>query len=102
MAVLVSVVEHDPQPASIRQADAFTQTALGAQTVQRARYHAGVGAALGGFAFEPVHFLDDLNGNQDVVLLKIEDGVGVVKEDVGVENVIFHWACLPSLRIGTA
>ena len=90
VAVLVFVPENDAQPASVRQGDAFAQTAFGAQTVERARNGAGVRAALGGFAFEPVNFLDDLDGNQEVVLLKIEDRVRVVQENVGVENVIFH------------
>ena len=63
---------------------------LGAQTVERARDGARIGATLGGFTFEPVDLLDDFNGNQDIMLLKTEDGIGVVKKNVGVENVIFH------------
>ena len=90
VAVLVFVLENDAQPASVREGDPFAQTAFGAQTVERARNGARVRPALGGFAFEPVNFLDDLDGNQDVVLLKIEDRVRVVQKNVGVENVIFH------------
>src|SRR3989442_12901359 len=44
------------------------------QAVQRSRDGAGIGATLGGFPFEPVDLLDDFDGNQDIMLLKTEDG----------------------------
>ena len=43
-----------------------------------------------GFAFEAVNFLDDFYGDQDVVILEIEQRIGVVEQDVGVENVVLH------------
>ena len=41
-----------------------------AETVQHARNRARILAQFGGFAFEPVNFLDDLDGEQDVVFLE--------------------------------
>jgi len=43
---------------------------LSAQTVERARDGAGIGATLGGFTFEQVDLLDEFDGNQDIMLLK--------------------------------
>ena len=63
-----------------------------AQAIEHARNGAGVLAELGGFAFEAVNFLDDFDGNQDVVFLEVEERVGIVEENVGVKNVIFHWS----------
>ena len=45
---------------------------------------------LAGFPFEAVNFLNDFDGDQDVVFLKAQNGVGIVEKDVGVEDVIFH------------
>src|SRR6185437_2825467 len=99
VTILALVLKNDAQPSAVREGDALAQPALRTQTVERAGNRAGVGAPLRGFAFEPVNFLDDLDGDQDVVLLKIEDRVGVVKKDVGVQNVIFHGERAGLIRI---
>jgi hypothetical protein len=44
-----------------------------------------------------VNFLDDLDGHEDGVFLEIDERIGVVEQDVGVENVVFH-----GLKKGTA
>src|SRR5258708_371557 len=47
-----------------------------------------ISPALGALAFELVDFLDDINGNDDVVVFEFEDGLRVVQKDVGVEDVV--------------
>jgi len=48
-------------------------------------------AQLAGFAFETVYFLNDLDGQEDIVFLETEQGVGVVEQDIGIKDVIlFH------------
>ena len=51
---------------------------------------AGILAELGRFPFESIDFFDDLDRDQDIVLFKTEEAVGVVEEDVGINNVVFH------------
>ena len=94
MAVAVRDVavflKDDFQLAAVGQFHAFAQAALAAKAVEHPRNRARVLAELGGFALEPVNFLDDFDGNQDVVFREAEQRIGVVEEDVGVEDVIFH------------
>ncbi len=80
----------DLQLAAVGQFHAFAQAALAAEAVEHPRDRARVLAQLGGFALEAVNFLDDLDGNQDIVVLEVEERIGVVEENIGVENVIFH------------
>ncbi len=64
VAVDVAVfLEDDFQFAAVGQFYPFTQTALTAKAVEHPRHHARVLAQLGRLAFEPVNFLDDLDGN---------------------------------------
>jgi hypothetical protein len=90
MTVPVTVVKHNPQSSAVRQDDPFAQPALFAEPIEHARNRPRVLAALGGFAFEAVDFFDDFDREQDVIVLEAEEGVGVVEENVGVENVILH------------
>ena len=83
-------VEADFQLAAIRQIHARAQAAFAAKTVEHPRHRAGVAAQLGGFALEAVNLLDDFDGHEDVVLLKIEERIGVVEQDVSVEDIVFH------------
>ena len=83
-------VERDLELAAVRQIHAGAQAALAAKAVEHPRNRARVAAQLGGFALEPVNLLDDLDGHEDIVFLEIDERVGVVEQDVGVENVIFH------------
>ena len=68
----------------------LVQAAIAAKAVEHPRHRAGVPAQLGRFAFEPVDLLQHLDGDEDGVVLKIEDRVRIVEEDVGVEYVVFH------------
>ena len=79
------LLKHDSQFAAGGQFHAFAQAAGAAKAVEHARDGAGVLAKFGGFALETVDFLDDFDGKEDVVLLEIEQGVGVVEEDIGIE-----------------
>jgi len=52
---------------------------------------AGILAEFGGFALKAVNLLDDLDRQENMVILEIEERIGVMEQDVGVENVIlFH------------
>ena len=61
-----------------------------AKTVEHPRNRAGVAAQLGGFALEPVNLLDHLDGDEDMIVREIKNGVGIVEEDIGIKNVVFH------------
>ena len=85
------MLEDDAQPAAVGQAHAFAQTSVAAEAVEQARDGAGILAQFGGLALEAVNFLDHLDGEQHVVLLEREQGIGVVEQNVGIKNVIlFH------------
>ena len=47
-------------------------------------------AALGGFALEAINFFNYLNRDKDIVVFETEERVGIVEENVGIKNVIFH------------
>ena len=78
-------VKGDFQLAAVGQFHAFAQAALAAKAVEHPRNRARVLAQFGGLALETVNFLDDFDGDQDVVVREAEQGIGVVEEDVGVE-----------------
>ena len=101
---MVPFLENDPQAAAIVQSDPFAQAPLAAQAVQGARDRARILPELGGLAFEVVDFLDHFDGNQEIVFLETEQTVGIVKEDIGVKNVIFHWdwVCIRAFPCGGA
>ena len=83
-------LENNAEAAAVGQIHAFAQMPLPPQTVERARDGAGVGPTLGGFTLEPVDLLDDFDGKEDIVILKVENRIGVVKKNVGIEDIIFH------------
>ena len=83
-------VEADLQGAAVRQLHALAQAAVATVAVEHPRNGARIAAQLGGLALEPVNLLDHLDGDEDVVVRKVEDGVRVVEEDVGVEDVVLH------------
>ena len=89
-SIAVAILEDDAQSAAVGELDPLAQPALVAQAVQCARNRARVLPAFGGLPFESVHLLDDFDGNEDVVVLKIQNRVGIMEKNVGVENIIFH------------
>ena len=65
--------------------------ARAAEPVQHAGDGAGVLAEFGGLPLEAVDFLNDLNRQEDVVVLELEQRIGVMEQDIGVKNVVlFH------------
>ena len=82
--------KNDPQPSAVGERHTFAEMALAAQAVQHPRNRAGVLAQFARLALEAVDFLNHLNGDEHMVFLEVEDGVGVVEEDVGVEDVVLH------------
>src|SRR5439155_27182784 len=86
-----AVLENDAKTSAVGEGDAFAQTTGAAQAIERAGDIAVILAELGGFAFEAIYFLYDLDGQQDIVLLEGEQGIGIVQQNISVENVIlFH------------
>ena len=86
----LGLIEDDAKPATVGQSNTFTQAAVLAKTVEHARDGPCILTELAGFAFEAIDLFNDFNGDEDEVLFEAEDGVGIVEEDVGVENVVFH------------
>src|SRR6185369_3202388 len=69
----------------------FCERALGAERVQVASHDARVAPQLALVALELVDLLDDVDGNDDVVVVKAEQRPRIVQQDVGVEDeVLFH------------
>jgi len=85
------LVERDFELAAVRQFHARAQAALAAKTIEHPRHRARITAQLGGLALETVNLLDDFDGHEDIVLLKIDERVWVVQQDVGIKNVVFHF-----------
>ncbi len=83
-------MERDFELAAVRQFHARAQAAFAAKAVEHPRHRARVAAQFGGLALEAVNLLNDLDGHEDIVFLKIDERIRVVEQNVGVENVIFH------------
>ena len=81
-------LKYDAEVPAVGQRNAFAQPARAAKAVQHAGDRPGVLAQFGGLALEAVNFLDDLNGQEDVVILELEQGIGVMEQDIGIKNVI--------------
>ena len=82
--------DRDAQGAAAVERDALGERRglVAPQIVEEARDGAGVAAALGPLALELVDLLDREDGDDDVVVLELEDRVRVVEQDVGVEDVV--------------
>ena len=80
----------DLQPTAIGQLYTLAQPASGAESIQHPGHRPRVLTQFGGFPFEAIDLFDDFNRDQNGVVRKILQGVRVVQEDVGVENVILH------------
>jgi len=70
-------------------------SAAALEAVQLANAGGGIGvtrvlAAFGGFPFEAIDLFDHFNRDQDAVVVKTEEGIGIVEEDIGIKYVIFH------------
>ena len=83
-------VEQDAQVPAVLKRNALAQTPGATQAVQHARHPARVLPQLAGVALEGVNLLHDLDRDEDVVILEVEKRVWVVKQNVGIKNVVFH------------
>ena len=88
----VMLLKNDAQATSVGKIDTFAQASRAAQAIQHTRDAAGVLAEFGRLAFEAVYFLDDFDGQKNFMFIEAEERLGVVKEDVGIKNVIFFHA----------
>ena len=89
--------------AAFGQRDAVGQTpAVRAQAVEHPRHLARVPPELGRLLLEGVDLLEDEDRDDDFVVRELEDRAGIVKQNVRVENEMFHseliistwsWAC---------
>src|ERR1700747_1835299 len=78
-------------PTSGRFGAAQHQAAILVETAsQKTMDCPGVGVALSLFVLEFVHFAEHLDRNPDVIVGKPIDGMGVVQQDIGIENVILN------------
>jgi hypothetical protein len=61
---------------------------IGQQFLEQAMDPPCVAAPFGGLlALDRVEFLEDLHGYREVVLLEFEEGLGVVQQDVRIQDV---------------
>jgi hypothetical protein len=87
---VIVLFENDLQPATGRQPHAFAQSPLTAKAIEHAGDSARVLSQLGGFPFEAVNLLDDFYRYKDVVFVEAKQRIGIVQQNIGIKNVIFH------------
>ena len=96
LAGQLALREQDPQRPAALQRHALGQAAvLLPEGVQIARHLPRVAAQLGEVALELVDLLDDVDGDDDVVVFELEEGPRIVEQDVGVEDVVLSQPGLP-------
>ena len=83
-------LKRDFQFAAVGQLHAFAQAAVAAKAVEHPRHGARVLAEFGGLALEAVNFLNDFDGNEDVIVLKAQQRMRIVQEDIGIKDVVLH------------
>jgi hypothetical protein len=85
--------------AAIVELDAAEQTAVAAEAIDLADDLAGIAAGVVVVLLEAIQFFDHREGDHDLVVVEHEDRVGVVQEDVRVQNeVLVDLLPLPTLR----
>ena len=84
-------IDEDVEPAAVFELHAEAHLLGGAEAFAQAPVDfAGIGAAGGGLGLEAVEFLEHFDGNPDDVFLELEHRLGVVNENVGIEDVMFR------------
>ncbi len=83
-------VERNLQTASAFQRNAFRQLAARPHFIQHAGNEARTAPALAQLALEIINLLDHADGNDDVMLRVFMDGIGIVKKNIGINDVIIH------------
>ena len=91
----------DAQQAAVVEADAFAELGILPVHIELLDDRPGIVAELCDVSLESVQLLDHLERNDNGVIGKDVDRVGIVQQDVGVENEIFShrldW-CSPSIQ----
>jgi hypothetical protein len=82
--------ERDGDAAARGQAHAIVEVALLAQGVEQAGDGAGVATALVQLLLEGVDLLDDRDRDVDVVLLELEERLGIVQQDIRIEDEVLE------------
>src|SRR5207237_9456383 len=96
LAGQLALSEQNPQRPAALQRHALGQAAvLLPEGVQIARHLPRVATQLGEVALELVDLLDDVDGDDDVVVFELEESARVVEQDVGVEDVVLSQPGLP-------
>jgi hypothetical protein len=99
------IIYNHRQRAPVAQAHAFEHGArIRQQLLQYAMHVPRIATAFGGlFSLDGVQLLQNLHGDDEVVILKLEDRLRIVKEDVGVQNesLTFALDSLSSCDFGT-
>jgi hypothetical protein len=72
---------------------------LAAEGIEPSGNCAGILPPLTRLPFELVHLLQDFDGDQDVVVLEVEERVRIVEQDVGIQNVVLD-PRFPGLEAG--
>ena len=83
-----SLLEDDAKVSAVWQNDAFAQPARATKAVQQAGDRPRVLTKFGGLPLQTVDFLNDLNGQEDVVVLELEQRIGVMEQYVGIKDVV--------------
>src|SRR5207253_1587061 len=96
LARKVSLGEEHAQGSAVLQRNALGEAAvLFPESVEIARDLPRVAAQLGEIALELVDLLDDVDGDDDVVVFELEESPRIVEQDVGVEDVVLSQPGLP-------
>jgi hypothetical protein len=83
-----ALLKDDTEVSAVGEGNALAQPARTPKAVQQAGDRPGILAQFGGLALEVVNLLDDLDRQEDVVILELEQRIGVVEQDNGIKNVI--------------
>ena len=78
----------DLETAAVGQWDALVEIALAAEGIESSGNSPGILTALARLPLEFVDLFQDLDRDENVVVLKVEQRVRVVEQDVGIENVV--------------
>ena len=84
--------QDDANPAvGLGDVDALGEMAEAAEVVEVADDGAGIAAKIVGGGLEPVEFLDHIEGDHDLIISQEEDRVGVVQQDIGVDDKVLRF-----------
>ena len=94
-------IEIDPQTTAGFQFYPVDQFCLGAQSINDTGKLSCVAPGFTEFLFEPIELFDHGHWNDQIVVFKTKQRLGIVQKHVGIENKCFfhNWATLPGKRL---